>query len=60
MRVTVIHNFYDRENDLTIRITGEELNVSLERAKYLAGKGLVQIIENQEGGDPESPTETEG
>ena len=60
MRATVIHNFYDRENDLTLRATGEELNVSLERAKYLAGKGLVQIIENQEGGDPESPTETEG
>ena len=55
MRVTVIHNFYDKENDLTLRTTGEELNVSLERAKYLAGKGLVQIIENQEGGDPESP-----
>lgn len=60
MRVTVIHNFYDRENDLILRTAGEELNVSLERAKYLAGKGLVQIIENQKGGDPESPTETEG
>ena len=60
MRVTVIHNFYDKENDLALRKVGEKLTVSKERAKYLAGKGLVQIIENQKGGDPESPTETEG
>lgn len=60
MCATVIHNFYDRENDLILRTIGEELDISLERAKYLAGKRLVQIIEDQKGGDPESPTETEG
>lgn len=60
VRATVIHNFYDKENDLVLRTVGEELDVSSKRAEYLAGKSLVQIIENQKGGDPESPTETKG
>lgn len=60
MRVAVIRNFYDKENDLVLRSVGEELEVSPERAEYLSNKQLVQVIEDQKGGDPESPKEAEG
>ena len=60
MKVIVQHNFRDKENDLVLRTAGEELEVSRKRAEYLADLQLVKTVEDQKGGDPESPTETEG
>ena len=60
MKVVVQHNFRDKENDLVLHTVGEELEVSPERAEYLSEKQLVQIMEDQKGGDPESPEEAEG
>lgn len=60
LKVIVQHNFRDKENDLVLRTVGEELEVSKKRAKYLSDRQLVQVMEDQKGGDPESPKEAEG
>ena len=60
LKVVVQHNFRDKENDLVLRTVGEELEVSKKRAKYLSDRQLVQIIEDQKGGDSKSPEEAEG
>lgn len=60
LKVVVQHNFRDKENSLILRTAGEELEVSEERARYLSERKLVTVMENQEGGDPASPEETEG
>lgn len=56
----VQHNFRDKENDLVLRIVGEELEVSRKRAEYLADLQLVKTVEDQKGGDPKSPIEAQG
>lgn len=56
----VQHNFRDKENDLVLCTTGEELEVSRKRAEYLANLQLVKIIKAQKGGDPKSPSKAEG
>lgn len=56
----VQHNFRDKENDLVLRIVGEELEVSRKRAEYLADLQLVKIVKAQKGGDPKSPSKAEG
>ena len=60
MKVIVQHNFRDKENDLVLRIVGEELEVSRKRAEYLANLQLVKTVEDQKGGDPKSPIEAQG
>lgn len=60
MKVIVQHNFRDKENDLVLRIVGEELEVSRKRAEYLADLQLVKTVEDQKGGDPKSPIEAQG
>lgn len=60
MKVIVQHNFRDKENDLVLRTTGEELEVSRKRAEYLANLQLVKTVEDQKGGDPRSPIEAQG
>ena len=60
MKVIVQHNFRDKENDLVLRTAGEELEVSRKRAEYLANLQLVKTVEDQKGGDPKSPDETQG
>lgn len=60
MKVIVQHNFRDKENDLVLRIVGEELEVSRKRAEYLADLQLVKIVKAQKGGDPKSPSKAEG
>lgn len=60
MKVIVQYNFRDKENDLALRTTGEELEVSRKRAEQLANLQLVKIVKDQKGGDPKSPSKAEG
>ena len=60
MKVIVQHNFRDKENDLVLCTTGEELEVSRKRAEHLANLQLVKTVEDQKGGDPKSPIEAQG
>ena len=60
MKVIVQHNFRDKENDLALRTTGEELEVSRKRAEQLANLQLVKIVKDQKSGDPKSPSKAEG
>lgn len=60
MRVTVTREFKDAENDLVLRTVGEKLNLPPARAQYLAAVGVVKITEQEKGGDPKSPDETQG
>lgn len=63
MRVTVTREFKDIENDLVLRTVGEKLNLPPDRAQYLAAVGVVKITEvteQEKGGDPKSPDETQG
>ena len=60
LKVIVQYNFRDKENDLALRTTGEELEVSRKRAEQLANLQLVKIVKDQKGGDPKSPSKAEG
>lgn len=60
VRVTVTREFKDIENDLALRTVGEKLNLPPARAQYLAAVGVVKITEQEKGGDPKSPDETQG
>ena len=57
MKIKVIHDFYDKENDLKLRKAGEEYEVSKERGQYLISFKVAKEIKDQKGGDPKSPTE---
>lgn len=59
MKVRVRHNFKDMENNLRLRTVGEILTVSEERGKYLISMKVAEIIDSK-GGDPVSPSETQG
>lgn len=55
VKVKVIEEFKDRTDDLKLRKKDEILTVSEERAKKLAGLGLVDFVENE----PEAPADEE-
>ena len=55
MKIRVIHDFYDKENDLELRKVGEEYEVTEERGRYLVDFRVAKEITDQESGDPESP-----
>ena len=57
MKIRVIHDFYDKENDLKLRKVGEEYEVTEERGRYLVDFRVAKEITDPEGGDPESPVE---
>lgn len=57
MKIEVIHNFYDKENNLKLRKVGDKYSVSKERGKYLISLKVAKEIPEQKGGDPESPAE---
>ena len=59
MKIRVIHDFYDKENNLKLRSVGDVLTVSKDRAEYLAKMKVAEIIDSK-GGDPESPVEAQG
>ena len=59
MRIKVIHDFYDKENDLKLRSVGDTLTVSKDRAEYLARMKIAEVI-NPKSSDPESPIEAQG
>ena len=59
MKIRVIHDFYDKENDLKLRSVGDTLTVSNDRAEYLVRMKIAEIIDSK-GGDPESPIEAQG
>lgn len=54
MKIRVIHDFYDKENDLKLRSVGDTLTVSKDRAEYLVRMKIAEVIDSK-GGDPESP-----
>ena len=60
MKIRVIHDFYDKENDLELRKVGEEQEVTEERGRYLVDFRVAKEITDLEGGDPESPVEAQG
>lgn len=47
MKIRVIHDFYDKENDLELRKVGEEYEVTEERGRYrnLQKEDLVMVGE---------------
>ena len=57
MKIRVTHDFYNKENNLELRKTGEEYEVSKERGNYLISFRVAKEIKDQKGGDPKSPTE---
>lgn len=59
MKIRVIHDFYDKENDLKLRSVGDTLTVSKDRAEYLTRMKIAEVI-NPKGSDPESPIEAQG
>lgn len=59
MRIKVIHDFYDKENDLKLRSVGDTLTVSKGRAEYLVRMKIAEVIDPK-GSDPESPIEAQG
>lgn len=59
MKIRVIHDFYDKENDLKLRSVGDTLAVSKDRAEYLVRMKIAEVIDSK-GGDPESPIEAQG
>ena len=59
MRIRVIHDFKDIENNLKLRSVGETMTVSKEKAEYLVHMKVAEIIDSK-GGDPVSPSETQG
>ena len=59
MKIRVIHDFYDKENDLRLRSVGDTLTVSKDRAEHLVRMKIAEVIDSK-GGDPESPIEAQG
>lgn len=57
MKIKVIHDFYDKENDLELRKAGEEYELSKGRGNYLISFKVAKEIKDQKGGDPKSPAE---
>ena len=57
MKIRVIHDFYDKENDLELRKVGEEYKVTEEKGRYLVDFRVAKEITDSEGGDPESSVE---
>ena len=57
VKIEVIHNFYDKENNLKLRKVGDKYSVSKERGKYLIELKVAKEIPEQKGGDSESPAE---
>lgn len=57
MKIRVIHDFYDKENDLELRKVREEYEVTEERGRYLVDFRVAKEITDPEGGDPESTVE---
>ena len=44
MKIEVIHNFYDKENNLKLRKVGDKYSVSKERGKYLIALKVAKEI----------------
>ena len=59
MKIRVIHDFYDKENDLKLRSVGDTLTVSKDRAENQVRMKIAEVIDSK-GGDPESPIEAQG
>ncbi|MBU5480894.1 hypothetical protein [Blautia sp. MSJ-19] len=59
MKIRVIHDFYDKENNLELRTVGETMTVKKERAEYLVKMKIAEIVKEKDT-DPESPIETQG
>ncbi len=59
MKIRVLHEFKDAQNNLKLRTVGEIMTVAKDRADYLASMKVAEII-SEEGDDPKSPSETQG
>lgn len=58
MKIKVIHDFYDAENDLKLRTEGEILETPEERAEYLIRMKVAEKAE-EENNDPVLADETQ-
>ena len=59
VKIRVIHDFYDKENDLKLRSVGDTLTVSKDRAEHLVRMKIAEVIDSK-GGDPKFPIEAQG
>lgn len=59
MKIRVIYDFYDKENDLKLRSVGDTLTVSKDRAECLVRMKFAEVIDSK-GGNPKSPIEVQG
>lgn len=57
MKIVVKQDFYDAENDLQLRKTGEELEVSEQRGAYLIKQGFAVEPEGEEVPEPDPEAE---
>ena len=57
VRVKVIQNFRDRENDLILREAGTEYEVTEERAKHLTDRGFAERLKDASAGPAADPLE---
>ena len=57
MKIRVIHDFYDKENDLKLRKAGDEYEVPEKRGGYLISFKVAKEITGQKSGDPKSSIE---
>lgn len=60
MKVRVKHAFFDKEADMIRRNPGDVLTVKKERADFLIGMHVAELIEEKKGGDPTSPEKAQG
>lgn len=51
VKVVTVETFRDRENDLNLRVKGENFEVSEKRAEYLIDRGLVKRVEECQKND---------
>lgn len=54
MKIKVIKDFFDRENDLVLREKGEELEAPEQRGRELIAKGFVAEVKPKEQKKKES------
>ena len=55
MKIKVIHDFKDAEEDLKLRKKGEVYEVSEDRGRYMINFKVSKEVKDKNGGVPESP-----
>ena len=60
MKIKVIHDFKDAEENLRLRKKGEVYEVAEDRGKYLISFKVAKEVKEKKGGVPESPDKMPG